>query len=137
MKALACLGPPRSLALLCVVGLACSSPEKLGVAGDPCLQFTDCVPALACVKGVCSADVTPIVNIEDAAAADRGSPPDVGLSDTRSTDDGGGQEAASDDDGGAAETSSPSLEAGPDSGSAGDEAGLADAAHPQDALGDT
>jgi hypothetical protein len=136
VKALAYLGPLRSFALLCVVGLACSSPEKLGVAGDPCLQFTDCVPALACVKGVCSADVTPIVNIEDAAAADRGSPPDVGLSDTTSTDDGGGQEATS-DDGGAAETSSPSLEAGPDSGSAGDEAGRADAGHPQDALSDT
>jgi len=119
VKALARLGSPRSLALLCVVGLGCSSPEKLGVAGDPCLQFTDCVPALACVKGVCSADVTPIVNIEDAAAADRGSPLDVGLSDTTPTDDGGGPESSSSDDGGGAEASSPSLEA--------------DAAHPQDA----
>jgi len=131
----------RSLGLvcaLCIAGVACSAPERLGNVGDQCLQVTDCSLGLACVpKGdgtsVCSADLSKIVNVEDAAAAaDRGSPPDVGQPDTAPTDDGAGQEAAS-DDGAAVETSLPPLEAGPDSTSMPPEAGRPDAAPPPDA----
>jgi hypothetical protein len=82
---------------------------------------------------VCSADLSPIMNVEDAAAAaDGGSPPDAGQSDTAPTDDGTGQEAAS-DDGAAVEASLPPLEAGPDSTTMPPEAGQPDAPHPLDA----
>jgi hypothetical protein len=132
--------PLRFLWLVCVLcfaGIGCSSPERLGNAGDQCLQVTDCSLGLACVpKGdgtsVCSADLSKIVNVEDAAAAaDGGSPPDAGQPDTAPADDGAGQEAAS-DDGSAVEASLPPLEAGPDS-TMPPEAGPPDAAHPPDA----
>jgi hypothetical protein len=128
----------RCASALCIAGVACSAPERLGNDGDQCLQVTDCSLGLACVpKGdgttVCSADLSKIVNVEDAAtAADRGSPPDAGQSDTAPTDDGAGQEAASDDSS-AVETSLPPLDASSDSASTGDQAGGADAAHPPDA----
>lgn len=123
--------------MLCIAGVGCSSPERLGNAGDQCLQTPDCSLGLVCVlqkdgTSMCSSDLSPIVHVEDAAAADRGSPPDVGQSDNTPADDAGGQEAAS-DDGGAVETSLPPPEAGPDSTSVPPEAGRPDAAHPPDA----
>jgi len=129
--------PLRSLGLVCVLrmaGIGCSSPERLGNAGDQCLQTPDCSLGLVCVPqrdrtSVCSADLSPIVNVEDAAAADTASPPDGGQSDTTPPID----EASASDDGGAVETSLPPPETGPDSASVATEAGPPDAAHPADA----
>lgn len=59
-------------AVFCVL-FGCSSPEKLGGVGAPCLLFTDCAAGLVCVPASpssmqCSRDPSSLFSTEEAGA---------------------------------------------------------------------
>jgi hypothetical protein len=73
------------VAVAVVLGLACGTASLLG-SGESCFVATDCQPGLACVpqangSRICSADLTNVVFVPDAAEA---APPPEGGPDATS-----------------------------------------------------
>jgi hypothetical protein len=95
----------------------CSTPEKLSGSGGSCLMTTDCELGLVCSKDLCTADLSALVNIEDAGSAnDAASPPvsDGAPSSAVGSDAGEGSAAAPPDATmPPSEASSPTPEASP------------------------